>query len=79
MSLVTDNKVYFIEGLAINGLIKSFQQRGCGDKKLEVIVETLEGETLSTGCLDEKTAKKIIVVLSLYSKWGKTIAQPSQQ
>lgn len=79
MSLTSDDKIYFIEGLALNGLVKSFQQKECDDKKLEVVVETLRGEKISTGCLDEKIARKTIVVLSLYSKWGRIIASSSQQ
>lgn len=75
---VGDNVVYYIEGLALNGLVRAFERRECGGNKAEIVVETHSGEKISTGCVDDKVSKNIAVILSLYAKWGRKVSSPSE-
>jgi len=64
-----ENLVYFVEGLALNGLVKGYAKKKCRGGKAEVEVITTSGDRLSTGCIDERAASKIVALIALYSKW----------
>lgn len=73
MASIEDNTLYYLEGLAMNGLVTSYSKRNCGKGRAEVIAETRDRRVISTGCIDEKSVSRLILVLSLYSRWGKII------
>lgn len=63
----------------MNGLINSFSKRKCDKQSSELIVETITGEKISTGCIDDEVINNILVTLSLYSKWGEMINLRARQ
>ncbi len=70
-----------IEGLAMNGLLKSVTSRDCGKPKgyQKLIAETLDGETIETGCLEPDAARRELMVINLYLRqWSKLIVRENK-
>ncbi len=67
-----------LEGLAMLGKVKRIEVRDCKDIKgmKEIIAYTMDGRALSSGCIEESSAKRNYSVLALYSmKWNKEIVR----
>jgi len=73
--VITAN-VIEIEGLAMNGMLRRVSLVDCerppGWRK--IVVETLDGRTLETACLEPPTAKRNYAIITLYMKrWSSLI------
>ncbi|MDP8002736.1 MAG: hypothetical protein ACP5I6_07935 [Caldisphaera sp.] len=65
-----------IEGLAMNGLIKSFNIVQCNKPKeyQKVHIITVEGKELETACIEPDAAQRLVMVMNLYIRnWSKYI------
>ena len=69
-----------IEGLAMTGHIRGVRLEDCQNPKgwKKIVAESVEGETLETGCMEPDAAKRNFMVQTLYSRnWGKLVNQES--
>ncbi|WP_427970896.1 hypothetical protein [Acidilobus sp.] len=67
-----------VEGLAMNGLLKSFSVEDCGKPKgyQRIVAETIDGRTIKTGCLEPDAARREVMVMNLYLRqWSKFIVR----
>ncbi len=65
-----------IEGLAMNGLLRSFSLVECEEAKgfMKIIAESTDGRVLTTGCMEPEAARRQVMVLNLYLRqWGHII------
>ncbi|ESQ26340.1 MAG: hypothetical protein OSP8Acid_06210 [uncultured Acidilobus sp. OSP8] len=67
-----------IEGLAMNGLLESFELKDCKKPKGYKYIEARSkgGRTLRTGCMSDEDARRQAAVLNLYMRqWSSLIVQ----
>jgi hypothetical protein len=70
-----------VEGLAMNGLLKSFRLEDCGKPKgfQRIVAEAVDGRILRTGCLEPDAARREVMVMNLYLRqWSKFILKPGR-
>jgi len=67
-----------IEGLAMNGLLESFELKDCKKPKGYKYIEARSkgGRTIRTGCMSDEDARRQAAVLNLYIRqWSSLIVQ----
>ncbi|RLG86545.1 MAG: hypothetical protein DRO15_06000 [Thermoprotei archaeon] len=63
-----------LEGLALNGLIKSYSVVNCDEEnKVKIVAQTELGEEVETPCFDKVRLSTIMRILESYKAWGKSI------
>ena len=68
--------VAYIEGLAAMGLVKSFNLVDCGvPGRKRIIVETIDGKRYSSKCIDERGARRAVMVLAEYKRLSSLIVE----
>ncbi|BAF34836.1 hypothetical protein APE_2598a [Aeropyrum pernix K1] len=62
-----------VEGLAINGLLRSARLEECDNPRgwYRVVAEGVDGEVLKTPCAEEDAARRFLAVVNSYlGRWG---------
>ena len=67
---VIDLESYILYGDALKA-----ETRECGNGKVKVILHLKNGESIETPCVEDKVAKKIMMLAGLYNKWSNLINQ----
>ncbi len=68
--------VSYVEGMAAIGLVKNFKVLDCGiPKRRRIVVETVDGRRYTTRCIDERGAKRVVMVLAEYKRLSSLIVE----